>query len=223
MAPNRPPPSITWRYDRAEILADGIIHVLGIAFGLAAVAVLVVLAAREADPLEMTSVLIYGGGLLSVLVISAVYNLWPVSPAKWILRRLDHSAIYLLIAGTYTPFITQMKGGIESMLLLGGVWGTSLLGIGLKLFFPGRFDRLSIALYLLISWSGVMAYETVSAILPSSTLWLLAIGGILYTTGVVFHLWQRLRFQNAIWHAFVLAAAACHYGAVLDCIVLARA
>ena len=211
-----------WRYDRGEILADGIIHALGIVLGFASVVTLYVFAAGTVGPWEFTAVLIYGAGLLTVLTVSALYNLWPVSPAKWILRRLDHSAIYLLIAGTYTPFLTQMKVGIESVVLAVGVWTISALGIALKLLLPGRFDRLSIALYLLLSWSGVLAFEAVFSALPQSTLWLLGAGGVLYTAGVVFHLWESLRFQNAIWHAFVLVAAACHYGAVLDCLVLNR-
>jgi hemolysin III len=139
------------------------------------------------------------------------------------LRRFDHSAIFLLIAGTYTPFITQMKASVESWVLFVGVWLTSMLGIALKILFPGRFDRLSVVLYVILGWSGVMAYESVFGTLPNSTLWLLAAGGILYTLGVVFHLWENLRFHNAIWHAFVLVAAVCHYSAVLDCLVLARA
>jgi hemolysin III len=192
-----------------------------VAFALGAAGTLVVLAAQRVDPWQLTSILIYGGALVAVLVISAVYNLWPVSPAKWVLRRFDHSAIYLLIAGTYTPFVTQMKGAASLALLL-GVWAVALVGIALKLRFPGRFDRLSIALYLLTGWSGVAAYDTI-ATLPYSTLWLLALGGSLYTIGVVFHLWRSLRFQNAVWHAFVLVAAVCHYGAVLDCMVLTRA
>jgi hemolysin III len=211
-----------WPYDHAEIVADGVVHVLGIGLGLAAIAMLIALAARVAEPLELTSVLVYGGGLLTVLMVSALYNLWPISRAKWLLRRFDHSAIYLLIAGTYTPFISQMKTGFASMGLLVGIWATAAVGIFLKLVFPGRFDRLSIAFYLIISWSGVIAYKAVATALPSTTLWLLGAGGLLYTVGVVFHLWESLRFQNAIWHAFVLVAAACHYGAVLDCMVLAR-
>jgi hemolysin III len=211
-----------WPYDHAEIVADGVVHALGIGLGLAAIAMLIALAARVAEPLELTSVLVYGGGLLTVLMVSALYNLWPISRAKWLLRRFDHSAIYLLIAGTYTPFISQMKTGFASMGLLVGIWATAAVGIFLKLVFPGRFDRLSIAFYLIISWSGVIAYEAVATALPSTTLWLLGAGGLLYTVGVVFHLWESLRFQNAIWHAFVLVAAACHYGAVLDCMVLAR-
>jgi len=211
-----------WDYDRGEILADGIVHGLGIAFGLVSVIALFVVAAQTVGPLELTSVLIYGGGLLTVLIVSAIYNLWPVSPVKWILRRFDHSAIFLLIAGTYTPFITQMKAGMEAALLLVGVWTASGVGMALKLFLPGRFERLSLVLYLMIGWSGVAAYQSIFGALPASTLWLLAAGGVLYTAGVVFHLWESLRFQNAIWHAFVLLAAACHYGAVLDCMVLTR-
>ena len=212
-----------WAYDKNELIADGIVHAVGVMLGIVSISTLVILAAPVVGAWEFTSILVYGAGLLTVLTVSALYNLWPVSPVKWSLRRFDHSAIYLLIAGTYTPFITQMKASVESSLLLVGVWLTSVIGIALKLKFPGRFDRLSILLYLLLSWSGVMAYESVFGALPASTLWLLAIGGILYTIGVLFHLWEGLRFQNAIWHTFVLVAAACHYTAVLDCLVLARA
>jgi hemolysin III len=214
--------SMKWHYDRAEILADGLVHGLGIAFGLVAVTALALVAIHTVAPLEFASIMVYGAGLLTVLIVSAVYNLWPISPVKWILRRFDHSAIYLLIAGTYTPFFTQMKLGIDSILLIASVWITSIIGIVLKLTLPGRFERLSIVLYLLVGWSGVMAYDAVFN-LPSSTLWLIAAGGVLYSAGVIFHLWESLRFQNAIWHAFVLAAAICHYGAVLDCMVLSRA
>jgi hemolysin III len=220
--PAHPPGSVAWRYDRVEIVVDGIVHGLGVVSGLAAVVVLVALAAGKLAPWELTSVLAYGGALLAMLIASALYNLWPVSPVKWILRRFDHSAIYLLIAGTYTPFISQMRVGVESIVLLVGVWATALVGTALKLRFPGRFDRLSVVLYLAIGWSGVMAYEALTA-LPDSTLRLLAAGGVLYTVGVVFHAWRSLRFQNAIWHAFVLAAAGCHYGALLDCMVLTQA
>jgi hemolysin III len=215
--------SLKWAYDKNELIADGIVHAVGVMLGIVSIIALVILAAPVVGAWEFTSILVYGAGLLTVLTVSALYNLWPVSPVKWSLRRFDHSAIYLLIAGTYTPFITQMKANVESSLLLVGVWLTSMIGIALKLKFPGRFDRLSILLYLLLSWSGVMAYESVFGALPASTLWLLAIGGILYTIGVLFHLWEGLRFQNAIWHTFVLVAAACHYTAVLDCLVLARA
>jgi hemolysin III len=214
---------VKWDYDRGEILADGIVHALGIILGLAAVTVLFVIAARTLGFWELASVLIYGGGLLTVLTVSALYNLWPVSDAKWILRRFDHSAIYLLIAGTYTPIVAQLKASVESIALLVGVWVMSAVGVAVKLWLPGRFDRLSILLYLLAGWSGVIIYRSLPDALPGFSLWLLVAGGVLYTSGVIFHLWHSLRFQNAIWHAFVLAAAACHYGAVLTCVMAARA
>jgi len=213
---------LEWNYDRKEIVADGVVHAVGVVLGPMSVAALIAMAAPVVGAGEFASVLVYGAGLSAVLILSAVYNLWPVSPTKWFLRRFDHSAIYLLIAGTYTPFATQMKAGMGSLALLCGVWLTSMVGIALKLGFPGHFDRLSIVLYLLLSWSGVIAYDSVFGTLPDSTVRFLAMGGILYTVGVVFHLWEGLRFHNAIWHAFVLVAAGCHYLAVLDCMVLAK-
>lgn len=214
------PLRLTWSYTRAEIIADGVVHVIGVVLGLAGAITLIILTLEASRGVQIASALIYTAALLALLWLSAAYNMWPVSPVKWLLRRFDHAAIYLLIAGTYTPFLLHMKG-TTSVGLLAGVWTIAIIGIAAKLFLPGRFDRLSIGLYLLLGWSGVIAYDTVFAALSASTLALLAAGGILYTVGVVFHAWQSLRFQNAIWHAFVLAAALCHYFAVLETVALA--
>ena len=124
-----------------------------------------------------------------------------------------------LIAATYTPFIAQMKDSIFALALLLGVWCMAAVGILIKLLFPGRFDRLAVVLYLGMGWSGFMVYDTGMASLPTLTLWFIAAGGLLYSFGVIFHAWHRLRFQNAIWHCFVLMGAACHYTAVLDLIL----
>ena len=110
-----------------------------------------------------------------------------------------------------------MKGVLASAGLGLGVWLSALIGIALKLALPGRFDRLSVVLFLLLGWSGIVAYDSLASALPSASLWLLAIGGILYSVGALFHVWQGLRFHNAIWHGFVLIAAGCHYSAVLAC------
>jgi hemolysin III len=158
--------------------------------------------------------IVYAVVLITMLSLSATYNLWPVSPRKWLLRRFDHSAIYLLIAATYTPFITQVGDREFTIAFLVGVWGLAIVGAILKLSFPGRFDRLSIWLYLAMGWSGIFAYEKGAVAFPSSTLMLIAIGGALYTLGVLFHSWERLRFQNAIWHGLVLVGAGCHFTAV---------
>jgi hemolysin III len=157
-----------------------------------------------------------------MLGLSAAYNMWPVSAAKWFLRRFDHSAIYVLIAGTYTPFLAQIKIGLASAGLTIGIWSVAALGIVLKLLLPGRFERLSIVIFLLLGWSGVIAYDAAVSALPSSSLWLIAAGGALYSIGVVFHLWESLRFHNPIWHTFVLLAAVCHYIAVVNSVGLLR-
>src|SRR3954471_13544303 len=211
--------SVRWNYDRAELIADGVVHVLGVGFGLIATTVLIVLAGVFASAFEIVSVSVYGAGLLAMLGFSAAYNLWPVSPRKWLLRRFDHSAIYVLIAATYTPFFVQLNDRVFALSLLAGVWSVAAIGIVLKLFWPGRFDRVSVGLYLAMGWSGLMLYDAVVQALPTLALAFLVAGGVLYSLGVVFHAWQRLRFQNVIWHSFVLLGAACHYTAVLDLVL----
>jgi hemolysin III len=211
--------AIRWNYDRAELIADGVVHAIGILLGLIAATVLVVLTAVHATALSVVAVSIYVAGLLSMLVLSASYNLWPVSRTKWVLRRFDHSAIYMLIAATYTPFILEMKDSVFALALLTGVWCVAAFGIALKLIWPGRFDRLATGLYLALGWSGVMLYDSGVGSLPTLALWLVVAGGALYSLGVIFHAWRRLRFQNVIWHCFVLLGAACHYTAVVDLVL----
>ncbi len=213
--------TVTWNYDRAEIIADGAVHAIGIALGLAGAVILLMIALRAAHHAEIAPIIIYIVGLLSMLGLSAAYNLWPISPRKWLLRRFDHSSIYLLIAATYTPFIWQMKSGFVPTVLLIVVWMTAAAGIVLKLAWPERFDGLSIVLYLVLGWSGILAYGQIAEALHPLTLWLIIIGGALYSAGVPFHLWERLRFHTVIWHGFVLTAALCHYTAVLSCVTLA--
>jgi hemolysin III len=211
--------AMQWNYDRAELIADGVVHIVGICFGLIAATVLIVLTALYATALDIVAVSVYVTGLLAMLVLSATYNLWPISRAKWVLRRFDHAAIYMLIAATYTPLIMEVKDSFFAIALLIGVWCVAIVGIVLKLALPGRFDRLSVGLYLAMGWSGLMLYDAVVKALPTVALGFLIAGGVLYSLGVIFHAWQRLRFQNVIWHCFVLLGAACHYTAVLDVIL----
>jgi len=211
--------AMRWNYDRAELIADGVVHGIGVFCGVVAATVLIVLTAIYATALEVAVVSVYVAGLLAMLVLSATYNLWPVSRAKWVLRRFDHSAIYLLIAATYTPFIMELKDSYFAIALLIGVWCVAIVGIVLKLVLPGRFDRVAVGLYLAMGWSGMMLYDAVVKALPAVALGFIVAGGVLYSLGVVFHAWQRLRFQNAIWHGFVLLGAACHYTAILDMVL----
>ncbi len=203
-------------YDRAELWADGVIHAIGIALALAGVAALVAVVVPPSSA-DLLPVLVYSVGLLAVLIMSAAYNMWPTSPVKWWLRQFDQSAIYVLIAGTYTPFLVRMSDSSTAQVMLVLVWATSLIGIVMRVAWPGRFDRLSIGLYLAIGWSGIVLWDRI-LLLPGLTLWLIAGGALFYTSGVLFHLRDKLRFHNAIWHAFVLVATILHYGAVVSLI-----
>jgi len=207
-------PQFSWDYDRTEILADSIVHGIGVIMAIAGGSLLIVIAVHTGNIVRLIAVAIYLAGLLAMFCFSAVYNLWPVSQFKWSLRRVDHSAIYLLIAATYTAFMLPVYGA-GPVIVLAIVWAAALAGMTIKLLWPGRFDRASIVLYLVLGWSGVFTIGLVAAALAPITLFLIAAGGILYSIGVVFHVWSDLRFQNAIWHGFVLTGAGCHYAAVL--------
>src|SRR3977135_2182983 len=148
--------AVRWNYDRAELIADGIVHGIGVFCGVIAATVLVVLTAVYATGFEVAVVSVYVAGLLAMLVLSATYNLWPISRAKWVLRRFDHSAIYVLIAATYTPFIMELKDSVFAVALLIGVWCVAIAGIVLKLILPGRFDKLSVGLFLAMGWGGFL-------------------------------------------------------------------
>ncbi len=214
-APDGRPLSLVWSYTPRELLADGVVHVVGVSLGvIGALALTISAVLSKLGPAETASVAIYAAGLVAMLGTSAAYNMCPVGRWKWRLRRADHATIFLMIAGTYTPLVTLVGTDSVAFGLLAGVWLVAVVGAIVKLTLPGRFDRLAIALYLALSWSGIMAYESVMAALSPPALWLLAAGGLLYSLGVIFHVWRQLPFQNAIWHSFVLAAAACHYGAV---------
>ncbi len=209
------------RYSRAERIADGIIHLLGLTFGLAACVSLALAALPSHDALLWLALGLYGLGLMAMLGCSAAYNMIQHPRIKAVIRRLDHAAIFVMIAGTYTPFTLIAIGGPWGLGLLAFVWSVALGGVALKLFWPRRFDRLSTVAYLLLGWSILVAIDPLLGALSAAGLVLLGAGGLLYSLGVVFHLWERLPFQNAIWHAFVLAAAACHFTAVLSEVVLA--
>jgi hemolysin III len=218
----RLPASFDWNYDRVELIADGVVHAVGVVLGLIGAIAIMVMAAQSAAVAKIPSIVIYAVGLLAMLGLSAAYNMWPISHVKWLLRRFDHSAIYIMIAGTYTPFLGQLKDSVASVGLLVGIWATAIVGVALKLLMPGHLDRLAMVLYLFLGWSCAAAYGPITAALPPACFGLLAAGGVLYSTGVVFHLSRNLRFHNAIWHGFVLVAACCHYTAVLQSGVFVR-
>jgi len=202
-------------YSRAERLADAVLHILGILLSLIAVPVMVTLAAVwHGDLGTVGAALVYGASLIAMFTLSACYHMVRHGRAKQILRRLDHAAIYVKIAGTYTPFAVLLAGD-DMMPILAGIWGAALLGAVLKITVPGRLETLSLALYLALGWGAVVLFGPILNEIPRPTFLLMLTGGGLYTLGVVFLYWDRLRFHNAIWHAFVLAASFVFYFAIL--------
>lgn len=209
-------------YTLAELIADGVVHVLGLVVAVAAGSILLAFAILETAPEAVPALAVYVGSLIVVLGVSLAYNLWPVSPVKKLLARFDQAAIFLFIAGTYTPFLAVLGGTTTGILMTTFVWGASLVGVALKLIVPERFGRLAIVLYLAIGWSGILVFQSLAMSLPPTTLWLLVAGGVTYSMGIIFHLWERLKFQNALWHVFVVVGASLHLWAVIDCMVVHR-
>lgn len=222
----RTPPPFPYRgrFDasRAEMIADGVVHTIGIVLAIAAGSALLSLSVFHAGPGEYAAAVFYVVALLTVLSISLAYNLWPLTPVKWVLRRFDHSAIYLLIAATYTPFVAQLDDTALAWRMLALVWGAAAFGVTIKLAFPGRFDRLAVVFYLAMGWSGAIIGRPLLDTLAPSTLGLIVAGGVVYSCGVLFYVWKGLRFQSAVWHGFVVVGAGLHFAAVMDSLVVAR-
>jgi hemolysin III len=210
LRPPRPPSS-------REIVADGVVHALGLGLGLPAAIALVAMAASDRTPdISMAPIAIYAAGLVAMFACSAAYNLFRKSRLRAWLQRFDHAAIFAMIGGTYTPFTVLRLDNPWAAGLTGTIWAVAGLGIVAKLLQPRWIEPVSTALYLALGWIGLVAIGPFMAAMDGVTLGLLAAGGVTYTTGVIFHLWRALPYQNAIWHGFVLVAAGLHYGAVLS-------
>jgi hemolysin III len=207
-------------YTVGERVADGVLHVIGVTASTVAAAVLIIFAFHHLPSLSFVSLTIYGVGLVAAFVCSAAYHLIDKPSLKAILRRFDHAAIYVKIAATYTPFAIVKLGGPVGYALLGSVWAIGALGAAAKLLWPEHFVRTSYVLYLALGWCGILVLVPLTLAVTPSVLLLLAIGGCLYTIGVAFHLWRKLRYHNAIWHAFVLAASSFHFAAVANAVVV---
>lgn len=197
-----------------ELLADGIVHAVALMAGILAFPILLFHALQTAGIGTFAALTVYAAGFFLMWGFSLAYNMTPPSALKWLLRRFDHSMIYVMIAGTYTAIIPHLESAGWAWALGVVVWTGAALGIVVKVALPGRYDRLSILAYILLGWVGVIAIGPVSAALPAVSLWLLAAGGLTYVAGVAFYVWEHLRFQNAIWHGFVAVAAGLHFAAV---------
>ena len=197
-----------------EEIANSVTHGAGLVASIAALVLLVVWAAATGDPWRITAASVYGATLVLLYAASTLYHALPAPRAKVLFQRLDHAAIYLLIAGTYTPFVLVTLRGGWGWSLFGVVWGLAILGVALKSIFGARLTVLSTAVYVVMGWLVVIAAAPLAAALPAGGMRWLVAGGVLYTAGVVFFAWERLRYSHAVWHLFVLAGSTAHFCAV---------
>ena len=202
-------------YTFGEELAHGLTHGIGALLSIAGLTILVAKAAVWGHARDITAAAIFGSALVLMYTASTLFHSIPIPATKRVLRVIDHSLIYVLIAGTYTPFTLVALHGLWGWSLFGFTWGLALVGIVFKIFTTGRFESLSLVIYLLMGWCGVVAAKPLIHSMEAGGLWWLLAGGLSYSLGVVFYAWQKLRYHHAIWHAFVLAGSVCHYFSVL--------
>ncbi len=203
-------------YSLHEEIANAITHGLACALSIAGLVLLIIFAIRYTDSaLTLTSVIVFGASLVLLYLTSTLYHAIPFRRPKKILQQLDHSMIYVLIAGSYTPFCLVVLKGVAGIALFAFVWAIAVFGIVFQRWLLQKSDWLNCGLYLLMGWSVLPCIKPLVENLPSGGLWLLAAGGVTYSVGVVFYIWQSLKFSHAIWHVFVLAGSVLQYLAVL--------
>jgi hemolysin III len=202
-------------YSVAEEIANSISHGIGLVFGIVGLVLLLVQAGEVgANITAITSYSLYGGSMILLFLASTLYHAIPHPPAKRWLKKMDHCAIYLLIAGTYTPFLMV---GLASPLAKGlmiVIWGMALVGVMFKLVFAHRFEVISLITYLTMGWLSLVVIYQLAQRLPLGGMILLAVGGLIYTVGVIFYACHRIPFNHAIWHGFVLGGCVCHFLAI---------
>jgi hemolysin III len=199
---------------RLEI-ANSIIHGIGIIFGIAALPVLSAIAANKDHSIAVVGAAIFGFSFLLVFTFSTLYHAFQNPAVKKVLHVFDHISIYFLIAGTYTPFLLNYMMNATGITMLSVLWGLTIIGTLFKIFYTGWFNFISTIVYIGMGWILVFSGRQFFEAIPMHVLTMIIIGGVLYTLGTIFYLWEKMYYHHVIWHLFVLAAAICHYVAVL--------
>jgi hemolysin III len=206
-------------YTLGEEIAHAVTHGLGLVLSVAGLVTLLVIASLRGDARHIVGCAVFGATLVLLYAASTLNHGVRQGRAKAVLQRLDRAAIYLLIAGTYTPFTLVSLPGGWGWTLLGLVWSLALLGIALQVAVPARARYASVPLQLAMGWLAVIALEPLARSVHAEGLALLVSGGVAYTLGVVFYAWRRLPFNHAVWHVFVMAGSACHFSCVLGYVI----
>jgi hemolysin III len=205
------------RQSMGEEIANSISHGVGLVAGALAAPVLIYAAVRRGDPPFIVGACIFAATIVLMYLSSTLYHALPENRAKRVFRVIDHGSIYLLIAGTYSPFTLGMLPNAWGWTLFGIVWGLAVLGIAMKSTGRAWHPIVSTGLYLLMGWLAVIAVRPIFAHLPTASIAWLAAGGVAYTIGVGFYAARRLRYGHFVWHLFVVAGTACHIVAVIEC------
>jgi len=201
-------------YTPREELANSLTHGLGVVLSLAGLVLLVLGSAQHGTAWHVVSTAIFGTTLVLLYTASTLYHSLRGAELKQLLRKFDHAAIFLLIAGTYTPFVLVTLRGPWGWSLFGVVWGLAIAGVTIKFWLAGRYRLASTLIYLAMGWLVMVAIKPLVAALPAGGVKLLIAGGLCYTGGAAFYLWKRLPYHHAIWHLWVLGGSACHWAAV---------
>jgi hemolysin III len=196
-------------------LANSITHAIGLAFSITGLVLLVVLTGRRGNAREIVACSVYGATLILLYLASTLYHGFYQTRARRALQVIDHSAIYLLIAGTYTPFALITLYRSWGWSIFGVVWGCAALGVLYKIFFTGRYPVFSVGLYLVMGWLALLIIKPLLAELSAGAIWWLLAGGLCYTAGLIFYAWKSIRHHHAIWHLFVMGGSTCHFFAVM--------
>lgn len=203
-------------YSILEEIANSVTHGVGMALSIAGLVWLILRAARVGDTLSIVSVIVFGSSLILMYLASMLYHAIPCRGVKRVFRIFDHCAIYLLIAGTYTPFMLVSMRGAAGYTLFGILWGIAIVGCAFKAFFTGRFDKISTILYVCMGWIALVAIKPAITYIPMGALFFMLIGGLAYTFGVLFYLNDRIPYNHAIWHCFVMAGSAIHFFTIIS-------
>ncbi|MFB5266538.1 hemolysin III family protein [Paenibacillus enshidis] len=205
----------TYTYSRREEVANAITHGIGVLLSIAALVLLIVVSATEGTAWHVVSFTVYGITMLLLYTNSTLLHILKEGKAKDLFEILDHSCIYLFIAGTYTPFLLTAVRGTLGWSLFGVIWGIALFGVVFKAFFTKKFLFMSTLFYIAMGWLIVIVWNPLVAVVPHGGIILLATGGILYTLGTVFYVWKAFPYHHAVWHVFVLGGSILHFFAVL--------
>ena len=206
-----------------EEIANSVTHAIGIGLSIAGLVILLMLATTYGDIWQIVSFTIFGSSLILQYLASTLYHgVQPTDPkTKRLFRIFDHSAIYLLIAGTYTPFILiSLRNTTVGWTMFGVVWAIAIIGIVIKTVSVGKYDVFTVAAYLVMGWISVLGYKQMLVTVPPEGILFLVLGGVIYMAGIVFFAWETLPYNHAIWHLFVLGGSVCHFIAVMNLVAV---